>query len=109
MDVPSQGFAMRGVMGFLGALGSPEDASDQIVKRGQKPIEEFLLEILKVTQKPRRTFLLGKTKEGVAMAFRSQMGQHPHAIAVEPRDIDGAHLELAHGLQLADQDLDRSR
>ncbi len=30
------------------------------------------------------------------MVFRSQMGQHPHPIAVEPRDIDRVQLELAH-------------
>jgi hypothetical protein len=32
-----------------------------------------------------------------------------HTIAVEPGDIDGTHLELAHGLQFGDQGIDGSR
>src|SRR6266702_7921679 len=73
MDVSSQCFAMRGVVGLLGALCPPKNANNQIVKRDQKPIQQFLLEILKVTDQQRCTFLLGETKEGVPMVFRSQM------------------------------------
>jgi hypothetical protein len=35
MDVPGQGFAMRGVMRLLGTLRPAEDAHDQVVKRGE--------------------------------------------------------------------------
>ena len=92
---------MRRVMGFLGTLRPSEDANDQIVKRGQQVIEQFLLKFLEITHQERRSLLLRKTKQGVAVIFRSQVGQHPHTIAIEPGDIDAAHLERSYGLQLA--------
>ena len=44
-----QRFAMGNVVDLFFALGAPEDADQQIGKRGQQPIQQLLLEILKIT------------------------------------------------------------
>src|SRR5579871_2813777 len=74
-----------------------------IVERDQEPIQEFLLEILEVAHQQCRPFLWRKPKQGVAVIFLPQMGQHAHPIAVEPREIDSAHAGLAHGFQLGER------
>ena len=49
VNMSGQSFAVRGMARLLGTLRSPEDARDQIIKRGQQAVEQLLLKFLEVT------------------------------------------------------------